>query len=284
MKFAQFSIVAIIGSMIAVICTGCMTSEASTPAPVSTSAESTSQARVISSMQTIITSVPTTPGCANPPLNPWRGVPESYVSAGSGRSTTPPAPGTRVSEADLFGTPAHTWEEYVQTTHIQDIRSNGIIRYEISEEEYLGRPAVHKKIFSTLHLDGAPPEHDIETTTDQYFDEYHGILTQHSQERRNGETVSDETYPVDPANGSPDCTGDLFFPKYTYIGTETLTIPAGTFPDAREYTENITDDFLYGKSATSTHGFAPGVPAELKRGIESREKGVLITWELTGWG
>jgi hypothetical protein len=101
---------------------------------------------------------------------------------------------------------------------------------------------------------------------------------------RVGEVVADETYPVDPASGVPDCSGDLFSPKYTYIGTEMLTVPVGTFPDARKYTEIIPDDPLYGKSATSTHWFAPGIPAELKRVLESREKRVLLTWELTGWG
>jgi hypothetical protein len=71
---------------------------------------------------------------------------------------------------------------------------------------------------------------------------------------------------------------------FTYVGTESLTVPAGTFPDARKYTEDIADDPLFGKSATSTHWFAPGVPAELKRVLESQEKHLLMTWELTDWG
>ena len=229
--------------------------------------------------------VPATPACANPPLNPWWGVPESYVSVLSGGTTSPPAPGTLVSKADLYGTPTHTWEEYDRTTQIQDIpRGTGTTRSEISEENYQGKPAVHKRITNTIHLDGTPPEWDIETTTDIFYDEFYTVLSQHTHSVSKTGAATDAEGPAESARSVPDCSGDLFSLKYTYIGTETLTVPAGTFPDARKYTEKITDDPGYGKSAKSTHWFAPGVPAELKRLIESPEKRVLMTWELTGWG
>jgi hypothetical protein len=203
----------------------------------------------------------------------------------SREAKSPPAPGTLISKADLYGTPTHAWEEYDYTGQIQDLPdSSGTGRYEISKEDYQGKPAVHKRITSTLHLDGTPPEHDTVSTTDIFYDEFHAILSQHTRSARKTGAATDAEGPADSARSVPDCSGDLFSLKYTYLGTETLTVPAGTFPDARKYTENIPDDHDYGKSATSTHWFAPGVPAELKRVIESREKRILMTWELTGWG
>lgn len=284
MNQVLMGVVAMTLMLVAIPLTGCVAGGSLLPAAGTATASPAPIPAAVTQMTTVA-SVPTTPACANPPLNPWWGVPESYVSPLSREAKSPPAPGTLISKADLYGTPTHTWEEYDRTAQIRDLPdSSGTTRYEISKEDRKGRPEVHKRIIQTTYLDGASPEQDMETTTDVFYDEFHAILSQHTRSVSKTGAATDTDGPPDSPCGEPDCSGELFSPMYTFIGTETLTVPAGTFPDARKYTEKMTDDSLLGKSATSTHWFAPGIPAELKRELQSREKGVLMTWELTGWG
>ncbi|MCK9580423.1 MAG: hypothetical protein M0Q92_08225 [Methanoregula sp.] len=285
MKLPVVGIVAMVILIIALAAAGCTDATARTPDVADVPVVTPALVPAAVTQTKTIASVPTTPACANPPLNPWWGVPESYVSPLSREAKSPPAPGTLISKADLYGTPTHTWEEYDRTAQIQDLPdSSGTTRCEISKENRKGRPEVHKRIIQTTHLDGAPPEQDMETTTDVFYDEFHAILSQHTRSVSGTGATTENDGPPDSRAGAPHCSGRIFAPVFTYVGTESLTVPAGTFPDARKYTEDIADDPLFGKSATSTHWFAPGVPAELKRVLESQEKHLLMTWELTDWG
>ena len=285
MKQPVAAITAMAILMITVAAAGC--TEETTRTPVAADVRAVTPAVVPATVTQIKTTapVPATPACANPPLNPWWGVPESYVSPLSREAKSPPEPGTLISKADLYGTSTHTWEEYDRAAQIQDLPdSSGTTRYEISKKDYQGKPAVHKRVINTLHIDGTSPEDDTETTYEVIYDEFHSVVYQHDRSVSKRGVATDTDGPADSSVGVPDCSGDLFSPKYMYIGTETLTVPAGTFPDARKYAENITDDPVLGESATSTLWFAKGVPAELKRELKSHEKRFLMTWELTGWG
>jgi hypothetical protein len=285
MNLPVAGIAAMVILMIAIAAAGCTDATARTPEAADVPAVKPAPVPAAVTQIKTTAPVPSTPACANPPLNPWWGVPESYVSAVFGGVKTSPASGTLVSKADLYGTPTHTWEEYATVAQIQDLpRGTGITRNEISREDYNGKPAVHERITSTLHLDGTPPEHDTVSTTDIFYDEFHAILSEHTRSVSGTGATTENDGPPDSRAGKPDCSGRIFVPMFTYVGTESLTVPAGTFPDARKYTLDIADDPMFGKSAMSTHWYAPGVPAELKRIIEGREKGVLMTRELTGWG
>jgi hypothetical protein len=189
------------------------------------------------------------------------------------------------STADLYGIPSHTWHEYNYT---QDIpghpHAGGTWRFEISNEEYEGKPAVHERTIRTLHSDGTPPEQDMETIKDYYFDEFHVLLAGHDHTVNKAGDGSDTPYPGDPGSGMPDCSGDLFSLKFTYLGTETVTVPAGTFPNARKYKRNMSDVPTLSKTGFATYWFAPGVPAPIRIVTEDPKKDELLTRELKGWG
>jgi len=162
--------------------------------------------------------------------------------------------------------------------------AGGTWRFEISKEEYEGKPAVHETIFRTLHSEGTPLEQDLETIQDYYFDEFHALLAGRDRTVNKAGEASDTTYPGDPGSGMPDCSGDLYSLKFTYLGTETVTVPAGTFPDARKYTRNMSDVPALSKSGFATYWFAPGIPVPVRIVTEDPVKGDLLTRELTGWG
>ena len=101
--------VAAFAILIAVLSAGCTGGETQVPA------EGTLSATPVGTPAAVHQTTPAPPApaptvCAYPPLNPWTRVPESYS-----RPVTvkiPPEPGSKVSRADLFGTPSLRWEEY----------------------------------------------------------------------------------------------------------------------------------------------------------------------------
>jgi hypothetical protein len=278
-------IVAMTVLVIAIPLTGCIAAESPLPVAGSTPAATPVPVPAIVTQTHTIAPVPVTPACANPPLEPWNGIPESYVSALTGGLGSTPVPGTQFSTADLYGTPSHTWQEYLYTQDIPGLpHAGGTIRDEISKEEYQGKPAVHLKKFRTHHIDGLSPEQDMEITQDYFFDEFHVLLSMHDHTVNKAEEGSGATYPGDPHSGMPDCSGDLFSLKFTYLGTETVTVQAGTFSDARKYKRNMSDVPALSKSGFATYWFAPGVPVPVRIVTEDPVKGDLLTRELTGWG
>jgi hypothetical protein len=153
--------------------------------------------------------------------------------------------------------------------------------------DYEGKPAVHERTYRTLRSDAGQQgtEINMETTTDLFFDEFHVLLSEHARtvNKKDG-GVAETTYPGDPGSGMPDCSGNLFSLRFTYLGTETVTVPAGTFPDARKYKRNMSDVPALSKSGFATYWFAPGVPVPVRIVTEDPVKGDLLTRELKGWG
>jgi hypothetical protein len=196
----------------------------------------------------------------------------------------------RISRADILGTPELNWKSYNYTSKIRDLSPTGQLitsesssRTEISNEDYQGKPAIHKRSTSVFRITAPSPSPDQTTIDDTYYDEMNTVLHQHRKVIVNGETNEDRDIPVDTAGTSPDCSGDLWEPIYTYTGIDSVTVPAGTYPDARKFRANVTDP-SFSRTATMTIWFTPGIPVEVKKVIEDKEKGSLFILELTGWG
>jgi len=231
-----------------------------------------------------VSPAPTTPACAYPPLNPWTWVPESYSSAG--KPALPPAPGILVSKADLFGTPSLKWEEYEYSQQIKGLPdSYGTSRTTKTVETNNGLSVIHENHTYGLHLKGNSEGIGDATMDDMYYDTYGNMQSMHRRVIKDGSFLEDRDYPPENLNrGTPDCTGGIFSPVYTYLGTDSITVPAGTYPDAMKYTRKITDDQNYSKNTTITYWFAHGVPVPVRWTIEDPDKGKLFNYELKGWG
>lgn len=270
----------------ALLAAGCMDHAQGPQVPVPAKNETLSTAGTPSvARQTITVSpVPTTPACAYPPLNPWTWVPESYVSAE--KTALPPAPGTLVSKADLFGTPSLKWDEYEYSQQIKGLPdSYGTSRMEKTTEDTNGLSVIHENHTYVLHLKGNGDDVWDATMDDMYYDTYGNMQSMHRRVIKDGSFLEDRDYPPENLNrGTPDCTGTIFSPVYTYIGTGSVTVPAGTYPDAMKYSEKTTDDQYYSKNTTTTYWFAHNVPVPVKWTIEDPDKGKLFSYELKGWG
>jgi len=231
-----------------------------------------------------VSPVPTTPACAYPPLNPWTWVPESYLS--SEKTALPPAPGTLVSKADLFGTPSLNWEEYEYSQQIKGLPDScGTSRVEKTVEDNNGLSVIHENHTYGLHTGGDTVGTWGTTMDDMYYDTYGNMQSMHRRVIKDGSFLEDRDYPpADMNRGTPDCTGSIFSPAYTYIGTGSVTVPAGTYPDAREYSKKITDDPDYSKNTTITYWFTRDVPVPVKWVLEDHDKGLLFAYGLKGWG
>ena len=230
-----------------------------------------------------VTPVPTTPGCAYPPLNPWTWVPESYTPSATNR--LPPAPGTRVSKADLFGTPSLQWKEYQTYLTVDSEQSEGTWRIEFLNHDYTGSPAILQNFTYTIHVTGTGIENPVIDTVmdDYYYDAYGNMISAHRRYIREGAFLENREIPPTKLNReSPDCSGEIFAPRYMYLGSEPVTVPAGSYPDAMKYIDNDEGSTPGSVTETATYWFAPGVPVPVM--IKYEEPGVVHILKLTGWG
>jgi hypothetical protein len=229
-----------------------------------------------------VTPVPTTPGCAYPPLNPWTWVPESYTPTAT--TKIPPAPGTLVSKADLFGTPSLRWDEYESSQQSRGLHdSYGTSRMEKSREDFQGTSVIHENHTYFTRMPGPGWELAQTTMDDMYYDDYGNMLSMHRRVIRDGKFLENaDRPPVNTGRGTPDCSGEVFTPRYTFIGTDPITVPAGTYPGTMKYIVYNEDD-QSDKYAAATYWFAPGVPVAVKWMIEDPEEGRSSTYELKGW-
>ncbi|AGB03097.1 hypothetical protein [Methanoregula formicica] len=283
MKPDVFNIVAIIAILITVLISGC-TGE-NPPITGSGSMAATQQVTQATIRQTIlVTPVPTMPGCAYPPLNPWTWVPESYEPVTT--TKIPPEPGAMVSKADLFGTPSLKWEEYAYFQKIRSLPdSQGISRMEKTRKMHQGRPAIHENHTYFLLIEGMSEELADTTMDDMYYDEYGNMISMHRRVIRNGEFLEDaDRPPVNMSRGTPDCSGTVFALRYTFVGKDPVTVPAGHYPDAMKYTRKDIDESFPGKETLLTYWIDPAVPEPVKIVIDDPGEGLLFTYELRGWG
>lgn len=280
MKQALTGIPAITVLVIAVILTGCVGGESPLPAAGTTTATPAPVPVTVTPTNTV-KPVPTTPGCAYPPLNPWTWVPEPYTPAAT--TKLPPAPGTLVSKADLFGTPSVQWEEYQTHIIVDSVQSEGTWRIEFLDHDYSGNPAILENFTYTILITSVDNPVTDTVIDDYYYDPYGNMISAHRRYIREGIFLENrEIPPVKLNRGSPGCSGDIFAPRYMYLGSELVTVPAGSHPDAMKYIDN-DDDSPSGKvTGAGTYWFAPGVPVPVMRKYE--EPGIVQTLKLTGWG
>jgi hypothetical protein len=282
-KLPIAGIIAMAILMIVIVTAGCTdtTAETSEPSDIPVVTPSTVPAGM---MQTnTVIPVPTPTGCAYPPLNPWTWVPESYTPAAT--TKLPPAPGTLVSKADLYGTPLLQWDEYQTQIIMDSAQSEGTDRTEFRDHDYAGNPAILENFTYTIHVTGTGVENPVVDTVmdDYYYDAYGNMISAHRRYIRGGEFLENrEIPPVNQNRGSPDCSGDIYAPRYKYLGSEPVTVPAGSYPDAMKYTDNDDENSSGKGTETATYWFATGVPVPIMRKFE--EPGVVHTLKLTGWG
>ena len=177
-------------------------------------------------------------------------------------------PGTQVSSRTVFGT-RFGWYQYQIVVHANGTTTQADLKTEISDDQFQGTPAVHYK--NTMVLTGQA----ITIITDIFYStSFDAILGGTVTTIMNGQTI---TTPI-PANQLQTYAGNANFQKESilvYQGTETITVPAGTFVTKR-YTASI-------ENGTATYWVADGVPVPVKYYILSND-GSDVTAELEGWG
>jgi hypothetical protein len=225
-----------------------------TSSPTSTSFPTTGPTTgptAMPSPTTVLTTVPTT----GPTITP---------------SPTPTGhqPGATVSSSEVFGQ-NFLWYQYLLTINSNGTSMQADLKTEISSDTYSETPAIHYK--NTMVMLGQ----DMTIITDIYYDTtldtiLGGTMTY---------IISGQTTTTDISPGQLKKSGEgTNFQKetiLTYVGIETVSVPAGTFV-ADKYTAP-TDD------GTGTYWVARGVPVPVKYYITSLQNGD-TTAELEGWG
>jgi hypothetical protein len=174
----------------------------------------------------------------------------------------------------------YTWFEYRDNTTTGTPEGNiiqfeGVRRNEYSNTEYNGEPATLVKITYTSMTYG------WSSVSEFYYDEsrtwrfYGKIVTT----RANEAPVIEEFDAEETGGGNSGFFGkDVML---TYLGTESVTVPAGTFSGAGKYSYYNPDN-----NHEFTYWFAPGIPVPVMSrseitmfagcyGLESHE---LIAW------
>ena len=188
-----------------------------------------------------VSPVPTTPACAYPTLNPWTWVPESYSS--SEKTSMPPAPGTLVSKADLFGTPSLKWDEYAYSQQIKGLPdSSGISRVTKTVEMNNGLSVIHENHTYGLHVEGDTEGIWDATMDDMYYDTYGNMQSMHRRVIKDGSLLETGLSPGGHEPGNAGLYGFDIFARIHLSRYRFHSVPAGTYPDAMKYFQKITDD------------------------------------------
>ena len=178
--------------------------------------------------------------------------------------------------------PRYQWDYVVKTEH--------------SAGNYKGVPAIHEKVTSILDypewIDGnlIHTEKGWIIVTDRYFDaSTNNSLGGTSTETIRGMVKPPTTLPADEKfireNQPSGEMGIMPFGEMnitlTDKGTESITVPAGTYPNARKYTGNFRD------GTPITFWVTPGIPVPVLYQFPNKYlDGVdpFQSYELKGWG
>ena len=185
--------------------------------------------------------------------------------------------GDEVNSTDVFGR-NYSWCEY-RDNITSEMPPNGVVqrfyssRTERSVDEYNGIPAIHYRYISKGET--------WSVVTDQYIDaaiseQLGGILIN----TRDGQINSIENLTAEPLNQENRPFGEKIH-TFVYQGTESVTVPAGTYPEARKYCYYNSDN-----TVGCTYWFEPGIPVPVLyqfsneyivgyNGFESHE---LVAW------
>jgi hypothetical protein len=187
-------------------------------------------------------------------------------------------PGDKVSSATVTSN-NYTWYEYLKNT-TSEMPPNGVVqtfaidKTEYSNAEYDGEPAFLVKSTHNSKTQG------WSSISELYYDTSRRVMlcgTRIMTDKDNKIKIS--IYPPEEGEGG---NYGYFWKNITltYQGTESVTVPAGTFPNAGKYTHHFDNDFDY------TYWFVPGIPVPVLsqnpnryivgyNGFESRE---LMDW------
>jgi hypothetical protein len=192
-----------------------------------------------------------------------------FGDASSGDTGSALQPGTVVRGTDVLRTdPLATYRVEYRTTNNFGGRENvGTMILENSPGDYRGSPAIHFRMTNNFGSSG--------TVTDTYYDTKRTVVL--------GETVTwvhngvaDRTEDVSREELQKRKVSDEDEALFTYAGTETVTVPLGTFPAARKFTVQQED-------GTDTFWVVEGIPMPVKDLYRS-SAGYEYRKEMVGWG
>ena len=186
--------------------------------------------------------------------------------------------GDRVSSTDIFSG-NYSWCEYRENL-TSDTPSTGMYqsltlnRIERTIDDYNGESAIHYKSISKRE--------DSNLVSDFYYDiSMSNFLGGSIVKIRNGQIDSIENFTAEPLNEKNRPFGEKI-QTFIYQGTESVTTPSGTYPEARKY-------ILYNSDNTvgCTYWFAPEIPVPVLYQYSPKYfdgKNAFMSVELLGWG
>jgi hypothetical protein len=160
-------------------------------------------------------------------------------------------PGDKVNSTDVFSR-NYSWCEY-QENVTSEMPPNGIVqriyfsRIERTIDDYNGAPAIHYKSISEGKGWNVISNHYIDTSINNQLG---GTIIN----TRDGKIDSIENYTAEPLNQENRPFGEKIH-TFVYQCTESVTVPAGTFPEARKYIHYNPDN-----TVGCTYWFAPDIP------------------------
>lgn len=271
MKFSYAGVITILLVIVAVVFTGCTDSAPSEPS-VTTQQNTVTLTKTIASNAVTTARQPATTIEVKPMENPVKVFNGGYhwVEYRNNNTVTMPP------------NPRYQWEYALKTE-----RSSG---------SYKGIPAIHFKITSTSDYSEWVGDKLMHTTNGRIAvsDTYYNISTNKFLGGTWTETIKGVLKPADYSayyvehylEDKPD--GEMGITPFgemnitlTYQGTESVTVPAGSYSDARKYTGKFRDD------TPITFWVAPGVPVPVQYQYPNRYlDGVdpFQSYELKDWG
>jgi hypothetical protein len=188
------------------------------------------------------------------------------ASGSSATSSSSQQVGSTVNSSSVFGT-NYNWIQYQVTGNFRGNETQTNTKIERSMGDYKGTQAVHLKITSTS-------SRGRDMVSDIYYDkDKNSILGGTTTMTFNGQTRTREIPAIQLSgqgfnNFNEEAT-------LTFEGTESVTVPAGTYPSASKYTKSVNE-------TTVTYWAASGVPVPVKE-MTSSPRGS-SNMELVGWG
>ena len=192
-------------------------------------------------------------------------------------------PGEQVSSTKIFSR-NYCWYEYRHNT-TSEMPPNGvvqnivIVKIERKKTEYNGEPAIYMK---TTYK---PKTYKAEGWTSVYEHYYNTAMTIHlggkRTEIKEGQLPEIEDLPVKELDEESKPFGEKNF-TFVYQGTESITVPAGTFPDAKKYiyyNDKNHNEYTYWFAADVPVPVLVQNPNEYIAGYNGFESD-----ELMGWG
>jgi len=207
-------------------------------------------------------------GCASksPSSSPSTQENGSLSGAPVSSSSSSQQVGSTVRSTSVFGT-NYNWIEYQVTSNFRGNERQTNTKIERSTGDYNGTPSIHLKMTSTSPRGG-------NMVSDIYYDkENNSILGGTITMTVNGQTTTRDVpaYQLSRQsinNFNEDST-------LTFEGTESVTVPAGTYPSASKYTKSLNETSI-------TYWAVSGIPLPVKEMTSSSQGS--STLELVSWG